>query len=123
VQDRFASGSEPRRSWVPLDQLHADVALEIAYLPRERRLRDVESSSGAHEAALLGDRDEVSEVAQLHNGSDAAANVPPCAHGQRAAAGRARHGFRYIKVFAADIGLWLRIHVAGETARADTTST
>jgi hypothetical protein len=114
VQDRFASGGEPRRSWVPLDQLHSEVALEIAYLPRERRLRDVESSSGAHEAALLGDRDEVSEVAQLHNGSGAAANVPTCAHGQRAAAGRARHGFRYIKVFAADIGLWLRIHVAGE---------
>jgi hypothetical protein len=33
----------------------------------------VQPPSGAHEPALLGDRDEVSEVAQLHTGSRAAA--------------------------------------------------
>jgi hypothetical protein len=97
---------------MPIDELHAEVALEIAYLPREGGLRDVKSSSGAHETALLGDRDEVSEVAQLHNGSDAAAERADVRPTQRAAAERARHGFRYIKVFATDIGLWLLIHVA-----------
>jgi hypothetical protein len=44
----------------------AELALEIADLPAERRLGDVQSRGRVTEVQLLGDGDEVAEVAQLH---------------------------------------------------------
>jgi hypothetical protein len=48
-------------------QLNADLVLQIADLPAQRRLRRVQPFlSRERQAALLGDRDEITKVPQLH---------------------------------------------------------
>ena len=56
----------PRR---PLDQRQADLVLEPADLLGERGLGDVLARRGAGEVALVGERDEVAELAKIHKHS------------------------------------------------------
>ena len=49
-----------------LDKLGAGFALQLPDLLRQRRLRDVQAGGGAAEVPLLGDGDEVPQMAQLH---------------------------------------------------------
>ena len=48
------------------EQGDAELGLELADLLRQRRLRHVEAFGGPAEVPLLGDGDEVAEVAQFH---------------------------------------------------------
>ena len=50
----------------PIQKRRAELRLEPPDLLRQRRLGDVQTLGGAPEVALLGDRDEGAEVAQLH---------------------------------------------------------
>ena len=58
----LACPRHPRAARQPLKQLDAHFPLQIADLLRERRLRHPQPARGPEEAALLGDRDEVSQV-------------------------------------------------------------
>jgi hypothetical protein len=49
-----------------LEECRADLALEVADLAAQRRLRDVQPLRRAPEVQLLGDRDEIPEMTQLH---------------------------------------------------------
>jgi hypothetical protein len=50
-----------------LQQLHADFCFQIANLPAQRWLRGVQSSLGSgQQAALLGNRNKVSQMAEFH---------------------------------------------------------
>jgi hypothetical protein len=51
---------------VALEQRHAQARLERLDLLGERRRGDVQTVGGAAEMQLLGDRDEVPQLAQLH---------------------------------------------------------
>ena len=50
----------------PLEELHAELLFEGAYLPGERRLGDVESLGGAAHVLLFRDHDEVAKLRQAH---------------------------------------------------------
>ena len=50
----------------PVQERPAQLAFQVLDLLRERRLGDAEAFRGAPEVPLLGDGDEVAEVAQLH---------------------------------------------------------
>ncbi len=56
-----------------LEQAQLEQRLELRDLRREARLRDVTGAGGAVEAAVVGDRDGVLELAQggSHAGQDA----------------------------------------------------
>ena len=47
------------------EQVRAELLLELADLPAEHRLRDVEALRRAPEVQLFGDRDEVAQLAQV----------------------------------------------------------
>jgi hypothetical protein len=64
-----AHGSRRHLAAGAVQQLLAKLMLEPADLRRDGRLGDADASRGAGEAALLGDCDEVFELAQLHNES------------------------------------------------------
>ena len=49
-----------------LDERHAELGLEAADLLRQRRLRDVLAGGSAGEMALVGERDEVAQLAEIH---------------------------------------------------------
>ena len=61
-----AGGRELDAACMAFEERRADLALQVADLPAQRRLRDVESPRRAAEVQLLGDRDEVAKVAELH---------------------------------------------------------
>ena len=68
---RFGEKRAPRRGELhaasdALEQRRADLALEVADLTGERRLRDVEPRGSAAEVELFGDGNEVPEVAEFH---------------------------------------------------------
>src|SRR5678810_4216 len=70
-ETRFGEKRPPRRGELhtagdALEQRRADLALEVADLPRERWLRDVESGGSSTEVKLFGDGDEIPEVAEFH---------------------------------------------------------
>src|SRR5262249_20868768 len=51
--------------WLPLDQLHAEVVLELAQLCRQRRLADEAGSRGTAEVACFSQPGEVAQVLEL----------------------------------------------------------
>src|SRR3712207_7638780 len=53
-----------------LEERDAQLALEVVHLLRERLLRDVEPLRRARVAQLLGDGDEIPEMAELHARSE-----------------------------------------------------
>jgi hypothetical protein len=64
---RGAGGREGRRACRPVDQLGTELLLEPAHLRADPGLADVHALGRAGEVRLLGDRDEVFELPQLHN--------------------------------------------------------
>ncbi len=58
---------QPQGPGVAVEQLDADLVLELADLAAQRRLGDVEDLGRAGEVPLIGDGDEVAKVAQFHN--------------------------------------------------------
>ncbi len=48
------------------EQLHPQLGLQRADLLAQRRLGDVQAKRGAREVQLLGDGDEIAQVAQFH---------------------------------------------------------
>ena len=51
---------------VPTQELDPEVTLELRDLTGQRRLRDEETLGSPGEVELLGDRDEVAQVPQVH---------------------------------------------------------
>src|SRR5690349_20102667 len=68
-QRGLAGRGEAYRSWPTFEQLDPDLSLQVADLPGERGLREVQPLRRAHERPLFGDRDEVAKVTQLHGRS------------------------------------------------------
>ena len=66
VQEGLAGGREPHAMLVAIEQPGADVGLQPLHRHAQRRLRDVQPLRGAAKAALLGDGDELAELAQVH---------------------------------------------------------
>jgi hypothetical protein len=60
---------------VTVEQLDAELGLQAPDLRRQTRLGDPEPLGSAREAALLGDRDEVAQMAELHGDQAASASV------------------------------------------------
>ena len=59
-------------------KLNADFVFEIADLPAQGRLRSVQPFLGRErKAALLGDRNEIAKVPQLHGGFHISKVCPP----------------------------------------------
>ncbi len=50
----------------PVEQRHAEFGLEQLYLPAQRRLGDVDALRRAAEMLVLGYRDEISNLSQIH---------------------------------------------------------
>ena len=65
-EKRASRGSELYSASDALEQRRADLALEVADLTGERRLRDVEPRGRSAEVELVGDGDEVPEVTEFH---------------------------------------------------------
>ena len=61
-----AGRSELNATTSPQEQLNASFLFQRANLLTQGRLRHVQSTSGSPEMQLFGDRDEISEVTQLH---------------------------------------------------------
>jgi hypothetical protein len=68
-QQCVAGGGQPDAALVPVEQRLAELALEPADLRAHRRLSDRQAERRARDLALLGHRDEVGEVPQLHKQS------------------------------------------------------
>ena len=66
LEEGAAGRRELDPSLRPVEQCDAELLLELAHLLAERRLRDPHAGGGAPEVQLLGDGDEVAEVAELH---------------------------------------------------------
>jgi hypothetical protein len=66
LEEHRAGRSELDAARGPVGQRFAELGLKAADLLRQRRLGDVKALGGAAEVPLLGDRDEVAEVSQLH---------------------------------------------------------
>ena len=56
-----AGGGEGDRPRGAVDELHAELALELLDLPAQRRLGHVQALGGAPEVQLLGDGDETGQ--------------------------------------------------------------
>ena len=67
-ENRLADRGDTHRPPRPVEQRLAELALEPADLGADAGLGDVDALRAAREAPLLGDRDEVLELAELHNG-------------------------------------------------------
>ena len=66
LEQRSARGRQRDRALRALEQLHAELALEVADLLADGGLGDVQPLGGAAKVQFLRDGDEVSEVAQFH---------------------------------------------------------
>ena len=65
AQEQFPGLGQLDGSSRPVQERSAQLAFQMLDLLRERRLGDAEALRGAPEVPLLGDGDEVAEVAQL----------------------------------------------------------
>lgn len=86
------------------EQLHAELRLQMADLPRQRRLGNMQAPRRAADVALLGNRDEVMELVEAHPGSLASSGP---AAGRTAIPKRYwRTGLRPLQPEAVGIDLW-----------------
>jgi len=65
-RDGLTGGCKTERSPVAHDQPFVQLTFEILDLTRQSWLRQSKTLGGAHEPALVGDCEEVPEVAQVH---------------------------------------------------------
>ena len=65
-QKSFSRSGQLERFRAALKKLKTDFVFEVADLPAQARLRDVQLQRGARNIFLLGDGDEITEVAQFH---------------------------------------------------------
>ena len=63
----FSGFRQPQGFGAAFKQLKTDFVFEIADLPAQARLRDVQLQRGTRNILLLGDGDEITEVAQFHS--------------------------------------------------------
>ena len=75
-QDLRADLGERDAAGLALDQLHAQIVLELLDLRRQRRLADERALGGLAEVPRVGQRDEVAQVAQVHGSRSWARNAP-----------------------------------------------
>jgi hypothetical protein len=68
AEELLARGQQAHSLRGPLEQRDAELTLEVADLPAERRLRDVQPPRGATDVLLLGDGDEVVDLREAHPG-------------------------------------------------------
>ena len=68
-EERLAGGRQLDPALVAQQQRRPDLLLELADLLAQRRLRHVQALGRAAEVQLLGDDDEVAQVAELHGQS------------------------------------------------------
>jgi len=66
-EQRPASVGQAQGFGVALEKLEADFLLEIVYLTAQAGLGDVEFEGGARDIFLLGNGDEIAEVAEFHS--------------------------------------------------------
>ena len=76
LQQRRAGRRQPHLARGALDQLDAELVLEPRDGLRDGLLADAEARGGAGEAALLGDRDEGPQLAQLGHARTIARATP-----------------------------------------------
>ena len=77
LEQRLPGRGEPGRPLVPLEQLHLQLLLERADLPRQHRLGDMQRLRGAPEVQLLGHRHEIAHLAQIQVHGTPASSGPP----------------------------------------------
>ena len=65
-QEDFPTGGEPDLTVFPVEQLGAELALELLHLVAEGRLRHVQQFGGPAETQRVRDIDEVLELEQFH---------------------------------------------------------
>jgi hypothetical protein len=68
LERRLARGGEPHGARVALEEAQSQACLELADLAAQGRLRDVQALGGAPETELLGNGDEVAQLAQVECG-------------------------------------------------------
>jgi hypothetical protein len=68
-QQPLTRGRERDAPAGPVEQLDAELSLELVDPLRERRSRDVEPGGGPTEVQLLGHGHEVAHAAQVHGGT------------------------------------------------------
>ncbi len=64
-----------------LDQRHIQFVFELADLRRQRRLTDEARFGGAAEMQMLGQRDQIAQVAQIHQSRQGSTMIFACASG------------------------------------------
>ncbi|MNI97592.1 hypothetical protein D3C73_1562650 [compost metagenome] len=67
LQHQLAFRSGAQFLVAAIHQLAAEFLLQSLDAAAERRLGDADGIGGAHEAAVFGKRDEIAELAQIHD--------------------------------------------------------
>src|SRR3954469_9068533 len=65
-QERTTACGELNAARHALEQRYLELALQVAYLPAQRRLRDVESLRGPAEVQFFRDGHEIPQMSKLH---------------------------------------------------------
>jgi putative oxidoreductase len=81
-EERFARFREANTVCAAVEEVDADLGLQVANLPTQRRLRDVEACGRSGKRFFFGDGDEVTNVPKLHSpiiAVRAAVPAPPLA--------------------------------------------
>ena len=69
IDDPCAGVGQAHEPGRPLDQFHAELGLELLELDGQRRLGDEARLGGTTEVAVIGDRHQVLQVAEVHDGT------------------------------------------------------
>ena len=67
IEENFPRLGEPHGFCAMVEQRHAQLILQVADLPAQRRLRDVQPRRRARDVLFFGDSDEISQVAKFHS--------------------------------------------------------
>jgi hypothetical protein len=66
AQETVSSIGEKNPTAVPVEELDADLTLEIVYLPAQHGLANLEASRRPREIQLLSNHHEVAQVSKFH---------------------------------------------------------